>query len=422
MIGRRLCLISYHTCPLAAKEGKEAGGMNVYVLELSKELVKLGYKVDIFTRCQAKSNPHVVQIIKGLRLMHIAAGPKKLFPKKQLTKYLAEFSKNVKKFVKKENLKYDLIHAHYYMSGLAALQIRDFLSIKKSQQTPLVFLPLVMSFHTLALMKNLVARDELERAKEERITAEELLISEADMIIASSSGDRGYLEYLYQVPKKKIKTISPGYNPQLFKPLDQAIAKRRVGANSDHKIVLFVGRIEPLKGIDNLLYAIKILTQKNQDLDLCLWIVGGDISPEGDQRWSTELQKLEKIRKLLKIRTQVTFVGRRLQEDLPYYYNAAEVVVMPSHYESFGMAALEAMACAVPVLTTDAAGVAEIFKKSRDMFITSVNNPLKLAEQIESIVSDKKERVKLGKKARTQVKSLTWKKVAAEMDKAYKIL
>ena len=159
-------------------------------------------------------------------------------------------------------------------------------------------------------------------------------------------------------------------------------------------MILFVGRIEPLKGIDVLLYALKILRGTHPELKICVWIVGGDISHDAEE-WPPELKKLSEIREILNIHTSVKFVGRKEPVELPTYYNAADLMVMPSHYESFGITAVEAMACGTPVITTDVTGVSRLIDKKHSNLITSANNPIGLARRISALLCDKEEYKKI---------------------------
>jgi len=366
-----IAMISYHTCPRASAEGKETGGMNVYVLELSQALARMGHHVDIFTRSHEKGDPLVIEEAANLRVLHIPAGPQAPLPKKSLIGYIPEFIANAKSFVHDEQGSYDIMHAHYYQSGLVAEKVLKEFKI-----------PFVMSFHTLALMKNLVARDTLERESLTRVHAEERLVRTADQIIASSENDREYTRYLYDAPSEKISVIYPGIDASLFRPIDKTEARAHIHADREHKIVLFVGRIEPLKGIDTLLYAMKILKKQKPNAQICLWIVGGDTS-EKQTKWPKTLKLLARLRETLGIPdSHVHFAGRQPQTELPYYYNSADVVVMPSHYESFGMSALEAMGCGIPVITTNVAGIS-----AHVSHVTSANNPLLLAETISHVLA-----------------------------------
>ncbi len=400
----RMAVISYHACPLS-DEGSEIGGMNVYVLELSKALARRGYVIDIFTRSQSARSPRVVQVMDNLRVIHLPAGPEKHIPPKNLLEHTAEFISNFDKLVKNENLTYDILSCHYYLSGIIGLEIKNKYNF-----------PLLMTFHTLALMKNLVARGREEKETIQRIDAELNLVKSADKLIATSENDAEYLAALYNCPKEKIEVLIPGIDFNIFHPIDKNEAKKKIGAELNSKIVLFVGRVEPLKGIDVLLYAVKILIEKYQDSSVCLWIVGGNVSKEINE-WSKELQKLEKLRKLLNISASVKFVGRMDQKNLPYYYAAAELVVMPSHYESFGMTALEAMSCGTPVIATDATGVSGFIDKRHKHLVTSSNNPLLLSEKIHKILSNKNEYEKISREVRENVQDLSWESVAQKFMK-----
>ena len=275
-----------------------------------------------------------------------------------------------------------------------------------------------MTFHTLALMKNLVARDELEKEELERINAEITLTKEVDKIIVPTDTEMSYLEYLYQADKNKITIIPPGVNTSFFKPLDKEMAKKKIGARPNDKILLFVGRIEPLKGLDMLMYALKVLIMKNPELSVCLWIVGGDISQK-QELWSHQLKMLQQLREVLHLSTRVRFVGQKTQEELPEFYNAAEMVIMPSHYESFGMVTLEAMACGVPVITTNVAGVSQLIDKQHAALITSVNNPLLLASQIKYILTDDVAHKRISNELRIKAQGLSWDLIVKKVIDVY---
>ena len=407
---KRIAMISYHTCPLASEEGKETGGMNVYVLELSRELAAMGHDVDMFTRSQDIHNTYVVEIAPRLRLVHLVAGPQAPVSKKEIRPYIPQFIANYHAFCREHAVAHDVIHAHYYLSGLIGLQLQ---SEKKEKK-----LPLVLSFHTLALMKNLVARDIGEKEDTGRIDAEMLLVKQAHHIIAASESDKSYLRYLYDASENLVSAIPPGVNTQLFKPMDMNEAKKHIGISEQDKMILFVGRIEPLKGIDMLMYAMKIVTQRNPRLPVCLCIVGGDVS-QPKSSWTRTLRSLDAVRQVLHMSTTVNFVGRQKQETLPYFYNACEMVVMPSHYESFGIAALEAMSCGVPVITTNVAGVSSLIDEKHSSLVTSVNNPLLLATQIEALLHHPEKRQEMGCDIRKNVLDLSWKNIARRVSSVY---
>jgi D-inositol-3-phosphate glycosyltransferase len=406
---KKIAMLSFHTCPLGSQEGRIAGGLEVYVMELSKSLIKQGYIVDIYTRSQHEDNQLIVEIIPGLRLIHLPAGPKQIIDKKQLAQYIPEFVDSFVSFTKQYNLTYDIFHCHYYLSGLVGLAIN-----KKTGLS----VPIVMYFHTLALMKNLVARDELEKEEKERICAEFTLVKEAAHIITPTESEMSYLEYLYQADTSRMTIIPPGVNTSFFKPMEKAQAKQMIGAKKEDKILLFVGRIEPLKGIDMLLYALKVLVTRNPELSVCLWIVGGDILQK-KELWSKQLQLLQQLKEILHLSTRVRFVGQKTQEELPDYYNAAEMVIMPSHYESFGMVTLEAMACGVPVITTNVAGVSQLIDKKHTALITSVNNPLLLASQIKYLLTDESAHTQISQDLYKKAQGLSWEIVVKKIIDVY---
>jgi D-inositol-3-phosphate glycosyltransferase len=408
----RVAMLSYHTCPLASLEGKETGGMNVYVLQLSKALGMLGVTVDMFTRSQDAKQPKEVQITSGVRLFHLKAGPEKPVAKKKLAGFVAEFIQSYRANVSSRGVSYDVLHGHYYLSGLAGLSIR-----RQRTRTPLI-----MTFHTLGLMKNLVARDRSELEERERIDAEYRLIGESERIVATSRYDQSYLEYLYGCPREKITVGIPGVDAALFRPIEKRKARTAIGVGLRRKVILFVGRIEPVKGVDVLLYAIKILQKRNPRLSrhVSLWIVGGDVSQK-TQLWSREMKKLNEITRLLRITADVRFVGQKPQNELVYYYNAADVLVIPSHYESFGMAAAEAMACGVPVIATNVTGISGIMEEDEEL-IASANNPLKLARQLESLLTDRSLHERLSRSVREKAKSLRWEDTARSVVSVYRML
>lgn len=405
---KRIAMISYHTCPLASIEGKETGGMNVYVLELSKKLAQLGYHVDMFTRAHDDDSAYLVEVEPNLRLMHLPSGPP-FTPKKSLIRHLDQFVAEFQTFCANEDISYDLLHCHYYLSGIAGLKINDSLRHPR---------PIILTFHTLALMKNLVARSVEEQETQERIEAEFLLAQQADKIIVPSESAKQYLEYLYECPPERMQIVPPGFNGDIFRPIDQALAKQKIEAEQDHKIIMFVGRIEPLKGIDVLMYATQILRQKHPHWPICLWILGGDISQKMSD-WTGELQKLQQLRKTLNMRTAVKFVGQKPQDELPYYYNAAEMVVMPSNYESFGMAALESMACGVPVITTNVSGISSFLGEKEKALVTSAHNPLLLAERMEDLLKNEAMRDQLGRDIHQKVQELNWSSMAKNIAAIY---
>lgn len=376
---RRIAMISVHECPLASSEGKERGGINVYTFELGKALSRIGHHVDIFTRVQDDTHPRIVTVNDRLRVIHLPNGAHAPLSKKDILAALPEFTSALSDFMEQNRQDYDLIHAHYYLSGEVARQLNTRMRRR---------IPIVMTYHTLGIMKQLIARGTVTDDPPERIPIERDLARYANLFITSSESGSTYLKTLYDALPEHIVTIPPGVDTTLFRPMDHTQAKQHIHADAGHRIVLAVGRIDPVKGFDVLLMALKILLTKNPSLaeSLCLWIVGGDVE-QNQTQWSRELKKLNTLRETLNLAATVRFVAPQPQEELPYYYNAADVLVMPSHYESFGMVALEATACGTQVIATDVTGISPILKELPQGHIVSANNPLALADEIERVLT-----------------------------------
>jgi len=327
-------MLSYHTCPLATLGGKDTGGMNVYVRDLTRYLGRMGVHVDVFTRSQDEHVPHVLHDLGyGNRVVHVRAGPEVPLPKEKLASYIPEFARGVQEFAETKGLGYDLIHSHYWMSGLAA---RDLKAAWK--------LPVIHMFHTLGLMKRRVARHPDEAEGDYRLNGERDVLRLADWVVAATPAELAQLQWLYQADTDKVVIIPPGVDISRFYPIPSDEAKEYIGVRPCDNMLLFVGRIEPLKGIDTLIKAIAIMHKQGEFV--CLSVIGGAPGVVDQGIPGAEMARLEEMREQAGVSDLVAFLGKRDQDTLPYYYSAAEAVVVPSHYESFGMVALEAMACA----------------------------------------------------------------------------
>ena len=396
-------MLSYHTCPLATLGGKDTGGMNVYVRELTRQLGRMGVHVDVFTRSQDEHVPHVLHDLGyGNRVVHVRAGPEVPLPKLELESYLPEFVGGIMEFAQHKGVRYDLIHSHYWMSGLAA---RD---LKAAWNTPVVHM-----FHTLGVMKQRVARQPGEAEGDYRLRGEREVLRLADRIIAATPAELAQLQWLYQADTQKITVIPPGVDTSHFYPIDQDEAKEFIGVGPGNRILLFVGRIEPLKGIDVLIEAILLMRQRGvfEENPLCLSVIGGDpdLSP---QAVNAEMARLQKMREQYSLGDLVAFLGRRSQDTLPYYYSAADAVVVPSQYESFGMVALEAMACGTPVVASQVGGLAFLVKDGETGFTVPVDEPEALADRLTTLIKNRALRRQMGKQAADFAAGYAWDKIA----------
>ncbi|MEI2688681.1 MAG: glycosyltransferase [Anaerolineae bacterium] len=264
-----------------------------------------------------------------------------------MVEHVPDFAAWVQEFAATHHRRYDVIHSHYWISGLVA----------QALQAAWGEIPIVQMFHTLGQMKNQVAQAPHEFATQQRLDAESAILGFADRVVAGSPLDKAQTVWLYGADPHKIAVIPPGVDLTRFRPIGELEAKSFIDVPADKRMVLFVGRIEPLKGIDTLLRAMKQVAEDCGGCEgLTVAIVGGDPAVPLEQM-SDEMARLHRLRAELGIEELVTFLGKRDQELLPYYYCAAEVVVMPSHYESFGMVALEAMACGTPVIASRVGGL-----------------------------------------------------------------
>ncbi len=406
----RIAMLSYHTCPLATLGGKDTGGMNVYVRDLTCELGRLGIHVDVFTRSQDEHVPHVLHDLGfGNRVVHIPAGPEAPQSKSDIAKYIPEFAEGVRQFAAEKGIKYDVIHSHYWMSGLAA----EILSNAWGG------IPVVHMFHTLGEMKNRVARSEDEKAGEDRLNGERQVLGRAKRIIVATLAELTQLRFLYRAEARKMTVIPPGVDTSHFYPIPADEAKQYIGLRPENRMVLFVGRIEPLKGIDTLIQAMACLGQQGMRRPVHLAIIGGDVdvSPED---MSDEMARLQKLCDELCMGGMVVFLGKRGQDTLPYYYSAAEVVVMPSLYESFGMVALEAMACGTPVIASEVGGLGYLVQNGITGYTIPDSDPEALCEKLSHLLGNADLRNEMGRSAADYAADYAWHKIASQVIDVYR--
>lgn len=405
-----IAMLSVHTCPLAALGGKETGGMNVYVRELSRELAARGHCVDIYTRSQDPHVPHEVPGLEiGARVFHVPAGPEEPYNKHRLFDYLPQFAHGVQHVAETEGARYDVYHAHYWLSGWVARELQN------CQRAPVV-----QMFHTLGMMKNQVARGHADRETLRRIQVEREIMQFADRIVAATPRDCQQMADYYDAPYEKIEIIPPGVDLNLFHPIPLAEAKAFVETPNDHHTVLFVGRIDPIKGIDVWFHAMALVIQEHPSLrgKLCVCLIGGDVDEEMSR--DTELARLQALKHELGIDDIVTFLGKRSQESLPYYYSAADIVVMPSRYESFGMAALEAMACGTPVVASDVGGLSFVVCDGETGYLVPEGDPRALADTLGHLLCEPELRERLGKRGIEVAHEYAWTRVADQIENVYR--
>jgi D-inositol-3-phosphate glycosyltransferase len=343
-----------------------------------------------------------------VRVIHLPAGPVAPVDKNTLVDHLDEFIANLEAFRRAEEIRYELIHAHYWLSGVAGARLAQMWGV-----------PQVVMFHTLGELKNQVAKSNGDRDTAQRIALEGEVMHEADQIIAATPTERAQMTWLYGAPKDRITVIPCGVDGGLFYPRNQHEAHRRLDLPCG-RLLLFVGRIERLKGIDTLLEAVAQLVAEGGHDDLRVLIVGGDL--ESNQAQNSELQRLQALTAELGLTERVEFLGSQSQTELPYFYAAADLTVMPSHYESFGMVALESMACGTPVIASRVGGLASLVRDGETGYLVPAESPADLADRIRTLLADDDLRLRLGRQAAVYARQYRWSRIAARISEVYDVL
>ena len=366
----RVAVIAYHSSPLAEPGAGDAGGMTVYVRSVADSLAAAGTSTDIFTRASGAERP-VTAIAPGVRVIAIQSGPAAPVPKDDLVEHIPEFVDGIRAFSTVQRARYDVVHSHYWQSGLAARALARAWDV-----------PMVHSNHTLGKVKNrwLAPGDVPEPLS--RIHGESEVIAAADALIASTDEEWQQLACLYGAHHDRLKTVYPGVDHASFSPGNRDTARAALGLG-DAAVMLYVGRIQPLKGLELGLRAAEQLVPA-LDRPLVFLVVGG----ASGQLGAAELERLRALSRSLGIEEAVRFVGARPHAELPTYYRAADAVVVCSHSESFGLTALEAHACGTPVVATAVGGLSHIVRDSESGFLVDSRDPAVFAARLKTVLSD----------------------------------
>lgn len=392
----RIAFISVHGCPVARLGQKDAGGMNVFLREAAKELGRRGVCVDIFTRTHDPSDPTVIELGLGARLIHLDAGPPDE-AKKDLYRRLPTFTQALSDYVAAHALSYDLVHSHYWLSGPTALEMGKRWNV-----------PVVSSFHTLGEVQRLVRSGTGGDDAEQRLATEHEIAANADILVTASPHEREQILRLYRADPGKTHVVPCGFDRDVFKPTDRAEARRRLGLEAD-KIILFVGRMEPIKGIDVLLRAAAAMEGGS---DYRIVIIGGSDD-------DSEQQRLRAMAEGLGIAARLIFAGTVDQRRLPLYYSAADVCVAPSFYETFGLVPLEAMACGTPVIAARVGGLQATIIDGKTGYLVPWHCPEPYAERLDLLLGNDLLRDSLGRAAYEAAQNWTWAMVADRLEEAY---
>jgi D-inositol-3-phosphate glycosyltransferase len=395
----RLAMISLHTSPLDQPGTGDAGGMNVYVIELARRLAAQGIEVDIFTRATSSALPPVVEAADGVSVRHIHAGPFEGLTKGELPGQLCVFAREVLRSEAAQPVgHYDVVHTHYWLSGQVGALARDRWGV-----------PLVHSMHTMAKVKNdaLATGDTPEPAA--RIIGEEQVVEAADMLIANTDIEAKQLINLYDADPGRVEVVHPGVDLSVFKPVDEGEARSELGLPADAHVLMFAGRIQPLKAPDVLLRAVAVLLQETPSLRarLVVPVVGG---PSG-----TGLEHPESLAQLaaaLGVDDVVRFVPPVAQPELARWCAAATLVAVPSYNESFGLVAAEAQATGTPVIGAAVGGLTTVIHDGRSGLLVDSHEPRDWANAMRRVLEDDALRSRLVAGAVEQARLFSWERTA----------
>ncbi len=400
---RRVATLSVHTSPLDQPGAGDAGGMNVYIVEVSRRLAARGIAVDVFTRATSSDLPPVVEMSPGVVVRHVPAGPFEGLGKEELPAQLCAFTAAVlREEAQHEPGYYDVVHSHYWLSGQVGWLARDRWSV-----------PLIHSAHTLAKVKNaaLAAGDRPEPRA--RVIGEEQVVAEADRLIANTEDEARQLVQHYGADPRRTLVVPPGVDLDRFRPGDRTAARRAVGIPDDAVVLLFVGRIQPLKAPDLLLEAAARMLADDPELRgrLRVQVIG---APSGSGLDAP--RQLQELAAGLGIAELVHFLPPQPPDRLAEHYRAADVAVVPSHNESFGLVALEAQACGTPVVAAAVGGLPTAVRDGSSGVLVPGRDPADYAAAVRAVLS-RRELLSAG--ARRHAAAFSWDRTAESLLDAY---
>jgi D-inositol-3-phosphate glycosyltransferase len=379
-----------HTSPVAQPGVGDGGGMNIYVRSLASALARAGVACDVYTRAEHPGQPRVVMVEPNFRVINVPAGPLAPVPKESLPGLVDEFTEAMLGQIRGCGRDYEVLHANYWLSGQVAHRLKHELS-----------LPMVATFHTLALVKgNGASGAEVSG----RVQGETDIIRCADLILASTGEEAGLLDSLYGADPSRIEVLPPGVDHRLFSPGDRAEARERLG-HPGQRVLLFVGRIQPLKGLD---LAVQALAEID---DAVLWAVGGPSGADGP----AELERIQKLAADLGVTDRLLILPPRPHHELVDYYRAADVCLVPSRTESFGLVALEAAACGTPVVAASVGGLRSIVSDGETGLLVEGRDPLEWATAVALLLDDHDLASSMGARASTRSGQWSWGMTAARL-------
>jgi D-inositol-3-phosphate glycosyltransferase len=392
---RRIAVFSMHTSPLAQPGTGDGGGMNVYVRALATALARAGVECDVYTRAEHRTEPATVQVEPGFRVLHVDAGPRAPVAKHDLADLVDPFIESaLRRVLQREPV--DVLHANYWLSGAVAHRLKHRLD-----------LPMVATFHTLARVK---AEAGVDDDCDHRTRVEHEVVACADLMLASTADERAQLASLYDAEPERIEVVPPGVDHTVFVPGDRDAARRRLGIDAP-RVLLFVGRIQRLKGADLAIRALAAL----DDPKCALVIVGGPSGPDGH----AEQSRLHALAAELDVAGQIRWVSARRHDRLADYYRAADVCVVPSRSESFGLVALEAAACGTPVVAAAVGGLQSLVHHDETGYLVDGRDPVDFAAPVERLLADAILAAEMGVSAWARSQQYSWSMTAGRLRRLY---
>ncbi|HUP05524.1 MAG TPA: glycosyltransferase family 1 protein [Caldimonas sp.] len=402
----RIALISEHASPLATLGSVDAGGQNLYVLNVAKCLAKRGHRVDVLTRRDAPGLAATVDLRPGLRVVNLDAGPARFVPKEQLLRHMPAFLEAARELLQ-HSVAYDVVHANFFMSGLVGLRLKEIFGV-----------PLVMTFHALGLVRR-EHQGPNDGFPAIRIDIERCIVRHAERLVAECPQDEADLVRLYGADPASISTIPCGVDLDEFAPVARAGARRALGLADDEFVVLQLGRMVPRKGVDNVVRALALLPR---ELKARLLVVGGEGATPDPAR-TPEIARLQGLAHELGVADRITFAGARRREELPACYGAADVFVTTPWYEPFGITPLEAMASGVPVIGSAVGGIQYSVVDGITGFLVPPRDPCVLAERLRHLHANPWLAQAMGRAGVRRVRALfTWERVTADLVDVYESL
>jgi D-inositol-3-phosphate glycosyltransferase len=402
---RRVAVIVYHSSPLADVGSGDAGGMTIFVRGLAEALSRKGLRTDIFTRRDG-DQPRIVTLSEGVRVISIDAGPAEPVEKSEQLAFVGDFVAGVRAFTTATRVRYDLVHSHYWQSGLAGKELSRIWEV-----------PFVHSNHTLGRVKNRFLAPGETPEGPERLEGETAVIGASHVLAVSTDEEVEQLSCLYGASHDRIKTVHPGVDHTLFDdsiPRDQARAALGL---TDEATLLYVGRIQPLKGLELAIRATEELAGA-MEREVVLLVVGGASGATG----TAELERMRELSASLGVADRIRFLGPRPHVSLPSFYRASDVVVVCSHTESFGLAALEAHASGIPVVGTAVGGLSQIVADGTTGFLVEERDPSVFAARLKTLLSDPPLLAEFGRAASMRARNFDWDRSAAEFLELYECL